>query len=518
MKQIWLIKIKNKILGPFRKEELVSMIQARKLTPNDEVNLPCHRWIYVRHCKELMELFDERTQATITRDILTPNKTFIRRLFKKKTAPIEAETASMPSLKSPAGDTKDLNLSSAKEVEFEIKVEETADEEPEDFDSFSNLDQIKKKAKAKSRLVINIFFAAAVLGAGAFYFFKIIGPSLRKESSLLIQARTTFEAGRYPEALLLFKKTKLKTNQDRERLASLLIQIEDNAYLAKRQLEKITTTNPRVLILRGLTQMKDQNIKKAEDFFKAAVEEEPYLASLNLALLKIKEGKSEEALPLLDSILDSAPEKTPAPAAAQDSPPFQNKILFLKALHEKKPQPLIEDGLIDSGKDYAQEASLLKHFKSEAFSTEGIASILDQNPYLTKEHPFDILSLNPAHLWRDELLPLCQSLFEKSPDSSHFLALYAFCQAQSGFSTQAMEKAQKALDQSPSNPLIQAVFSFVLSQNNIEDSSLAHIDRALQLNRNDEFLLPFILKARFCDKNKDSECSAKYWQKVRESK
>ena len=61
MKQIWLVKIKGEVKGPFNQEELLAMAEKGQLSAQDEVSKPLKRWIYAKALKK-PELFPEKKQ------------------------------------------------------------------------------------------------------------------------------------------------------------------------------------------------------------------------------------------------------------------------------------------------------------------------------------------------------------------------------------------------------------------------------------------------------------------------
>ena len=116
------------------------------------------------------------------------------------------------------------------------------------------------------------------------------------------------------------------------------------------------------------------------------------------------------------------------------------------------------------------------------------------------------------------LMNSCTSIHTRLNQQAYPLALYAFCQIQAGSPAQAKISIEKAHALYPRDPLILGVYSYILHQNQLHDKSTIYIEQAIHNNQDQNFALPFILQARFCQQQGNSECSQKYWsfvQKIR---
>lgn len=512
MEKIWLIKIKNVIYGPVNFDELQEMILNKKLSLNDEVSRSLSQWIYVKNCKELMDFYYKSVKKSVKDETTGGEKTFIHEIFKggrlkekfqKKTdsphlSVERVEDASVKNLKK-------LDLESAHEVDFDLH-ESTDKPQPSEEELFERSDQIRKKAQKKARYIMSIFWVAVVASAciAVFYF---VSKNLKKPLNTedLLKARQAWNIGQYELALSFFKKSSLQNPQDIISLSSLMVQLEDDVYSARKELEKIKKgpSFPRMILLEGMIQLKDQNWLQAENLFDQAQMEEPLLALLNKAILKIKMQKKEEGVEILNQILSQF----------SLDPVLKNSVLFLKALYQDSNEEL--ENLAKQRRDYSQEASLLLLYRSEDVE-DFIWNVLDRDPDLTFNHRYDILSYNPFDLWEGVLLDHCSSIFKRSPENSYFIALYSFCLAQAHLSDQALELIEKAVSQSPKDSLIQAIYGFILRKNNLDEKSFLPIELSVGFNQGGQLILPFILQARVCERKRDWKCAKEYWNKVKD--
>ena len=147
-----------------------------------------------------------------------------------------------------------------------------------------------------------------------------------------------------------------------------------------------------------------------------------------------------------------------------------------------------------------------------------IQQLLDQDPFLTVQHPYGIFFPSSKLIWQKLLMSSCTSIHTRLNQKAYPLALYAFCQTQAGSPAQAKISIEKAYTLYPSDPLILGIYSYILHQNQLYDKRNIYIEQAIHNNQDQKIALPFILQARFCQQQGDSKCSQKYWgfvQKIR---
>lgn len=524
MEKIWIIRVKGRISGPFSTSEIKQMIESKKLSIKDEINKPLKQWVYVKNASELHE-----TPAQTATDIPAFKKRRPKKNWMEDTvildSPPQMETEETTAPDSPAQpDTtktaqviekqntepllKELDLEKAEVIDYKVDEFESPSESSAQF---AELEQVKKKASIKSKKAVkHIWLGFLILFSGTmlFYFSKYITQTTAPSVSELPQARKFFHQGEYAKALSLFKKSTLENDSDRLKLASLLVQMEGDIYQAQIQIEKIKHLSPleqsRLQILKGIIAHKNNNRSEAENLFHSSLPILPFLGTLHKVILNIKDrGKALSLLNQTDFSMETADSNS-------------RLLLFLKAYlepPEKEDSSALTKLLTSQQGDYKQEALLLLLNRQVTANKEKynqtIQQILDQDPYLTKEYKNDILSYTPHFVWKEFLLDLCSNITRNNANS-YFIALKSLCLVQSGHNTLALKNIEKARTQSPQDPLISSLFVFVSSQNNLNEQTL--LDHSLKQSQN--YVLPLILKARFCQKQKDIYCAHSHWSQL----
>jgi hypothetical protein len=73
---------------------------------------------------------------------------------------------------------------------------------------------------------------------------------------------------------------------------------------------------------------------------------------------------------------------------------------------------------------------------------------------------------------------------------------------------------ENAVSQAPKDPLIQSLYSYILHSSSLEDGASVALGKALEFDMSGTYQLPLILQAQFCERQKDFDCSQKYWNQL----
>ena len=545
-----MIRVKGHISGPFNTDEIKQMIESKKLSVKDEINKALHQWIYVKNASEL---HDPPTQTAT--DIPALKKRRLKKNWMEDTVildtppTMETEETAIPDAPEQPDTTKTAQVIEKQNTEepllkaLDLEKAEVIDYKVDEFEplpeessaQFAELKQAKKKASIKSKKAIKYAFLLIIATSAiaySFYFAKYVQPKNLLDVPEIVLGRTFFELGYYTKALDIFKKSQIKNDSDRLKFASLLVQMEGDIYQAQIQIEKIKRLSPleqsRLQILKGIIAHKNNNKKEAEDLFHSSLIHFPFLGTLHKVILNINDRdkalnllnqtdfsttsaahSNNRLLLFLKAYLESVVKKIEDPTTLTPDPPDnkETSAVLAKTLNEDSALTKL---LMSQHGDYKQEALLLLLNKQATENKEStIKQILDQDPYLTKEYKNDILSYTPHFIWKEFLLDLCSDITQNNANS-YFIALKSLCLAQSGRNTLALKNIEKARTQSPQDPLISSLFVYISSQNNLDEYTL--LDHSLKQNQN--YTLPLILKARFCQKQKDVYCTHNYWSQV----
>ena len=519
MEQIWLTRIKGRISGPFSSDEILEMIESKKLSTKDEVNKPLKQWVYVRNASELYD-FSSQTKTdipTVKKERKPSQKTSMEDTVISD-SPLQSEelekedtkTAQVIEKKKQAPLLKELNLEQAEVIDYKA---DDFEETPQKSDvQFGTLDQVRKKASIKSQKAVKYVWALIlILSVGTLFFYvsKYTTPSQPPAALDISQGRKLFHQGEYIKAMDIFKKSPIESDSDRLKLASMLVQLEGDIYQAQINIDKINNLSlleqSRLQILKGIIEQKNNNTETARDFFNTSLALSPFLGTLHSVLLNIQD--QEKALSILNQI-DFSNEQIKN---------NQNLLLLLKAYLEPPDNITTLTELLESNHgDYKQETLLLLLHKqiltNNTEYNETVKQVLDQDPYLTQEYKNDILSHPPHFIWKNLLLDVCSNVSAQMNEQSYFIALKSLCLTQSGLNMSALKTIEKARTQSPRDPLISSIYVFISSQNNLNEYTL--LDHALKQNKN--YKLPLILKARFCQSHEDIFCAHSNWSELRQ--
>ena len=427
-----------------------------------------------------------------------------------------------------------LSVESAQVVDY-ISQEFEAHGKALNFRQFETAGAGQLKVQKKIQSVASLFWIVIILssvGAGGFWLFthqkKILQNQKvnlkNKQETATASARVAFDSGDYAESLSLFKIKELSEYtqpQDLLSYVSLLVRQADESYLygvedrVENALDQLRVhedkeISARALILRGIMRAQDKEWLAALSLFNQAQDEmeNPELTLIHkmmVSLISQNTFPEEQFLKIQD--------KNPT-----------HLSLFLAAYgllwkDDELANSLLEE-LISKGVDYAQEASFVSLYAkvmSGSMINEdeltAVKQVLDFDPYLTAEHRYDILSYSSREVWSQVLMPPCKAMYEKMGTSkSYSIALYAFCQAQAGLLSAAEDSIQTAIEQSPRDALILSLDKFISLQS--DEGADISFDRVLTNNKN--FVLPYILRARFCGKKADFKCAEEYWNKAAE--
>ena len=512
MEKIWLISRKNQISGPFTEEQINEMLDNKSLSFQDKITSPLKKWVYIKNTT-----FNPEYTTYSSTDPSAEEPTIALEDDEPPVTEVKDQTFSDAD--------EDLDLDQAVSVAYDAKDEIV--EKQHAPAEFGSIDQIQATAHIQSlkflRIAYSVLGFSFAIAIGVYLWQSLIVDKREQEvltKKNLIEARQFFSKGEYEKALNLFKKVPLTHSQDRLSVSSLLFKLEGDSYGAETHLEDVAGghENPedqmREFVLQGMIEYQNGNYQGSQDYFhKAKSLSSSNLAPINNVVLHIQMDRPEQAMSILNNVSVNKENK--------------NFILFLKSyLSILSKEKVVDEMLhlvIDQKRDYAQESHLIKLYRDivvnrKTNTNELIRDFLDQDPYLTQDHFYDILSYHPQQVWKNFLLNLCHQVVQESKGQSVFMALYSLCLSHSGLLIEAHTNIKKTLDQSPKDPLIQSLYAYILLRKNEMDLSQVPLQQAIKNNEDDQYILPFILQARWCELNRQFKCAESYWKKVREHK
>ena len=523
----WLVKDDDYIIGPFTAKDIQTRMLSGQISPT-EMALPSHQqcWIFLINYPEFNSWADKirRTDTTkllyqmegttITFD--TNTHTFSFTSPANKATPNESAEGGPPK---PLATTKETALP-YQVVEERKPLSHTT--EPEKVPkALENIMQLIKKMPGLFLLI---------LAAGAIVFFTWWNETQKKAEAKKgtppIQSELYFESGYYLKALSHWKKeqqsSRLKTKQKTwMQVVALQFQnkLKAGEALLKNNLRLDKDTKN---MLKALIHVKNGDIKPALQHFRelthhASSKEIQTAAHINRMQLAALTGHCDN----IQSKKLNLPDHTLATILYAFC--FLSKSSVSPASAEVQTIKKTLENIIKTPKAYYQEALLAKAYihwlEKSSKNTRLIQKLLDTSPFLTADHYYSVFVDRSIYNWAG-WQPLCTTLYQAYPKDKFYITLYSYCLSQSGMHKQARQYIQKAHQTDNDNPLIKAIHAYIIYHEKqdgthaTQNSFTFLLSDAVDSNENYNYFLPYILQARFCEKNHDPECAIRHWQLV----
>ena len=527
----WLVKSGGRIIGPFFENEIISLLRTREIVLIDELSRPCGRWVYIR---------DEPTFAGITEELRQKN---LKTLNDETTAQIEhtvTPTATI-SVTDKLIDDRTEEISNIIEINSENRhqIKEILEAAPSSKSQKSNIlsdetyvfegdASVQKETQAVSKWMW-AFAAVVIFGSLGYVAFRqyIAKPIQTKAIALasLEKATAEVEDGFYSEAFNLYKKA-FESYPDDQRiylpLSLLYLHEEGQTVIARRLLEKLLAQQEKdrqkILTAAGLADLYDRRLPEAEARFLRALDVDPLFkpALINLGAaalagqdyekannhlqIAIKDG-SREGLEqiMLAEVLSRLYEKEKDKTYLQQAEKYLNEYLnpsrayYLEAL----------------------VASIYIHHlnqEKEKIYTK-INLFLNADPMGSSLHKTNLYLFSNSITWT-KLNQWCLQSTAGLDPLARLVAFEALCLLKANDLTEASRKMEDAVQQAPRDPLIQAVYGYVLENLNATDRARAAYEKSVDFDREQRFESPRILMARYCAEQGQTDCAAQYWREL----
>lgn len=388
---------------------------------------------------------------------------------------------------------------------------------------------VAQKARTVSRL--------AWLGVGALFFVVaafityshfIAQPIQEKEyvSDIRNIAMEALTIGDYEKSLEYFQKAYLLDSEDKEfyiYLGTLLIQVGDQTVEGRRRLQEVINSGKGVfqklaITAVGIADLIDGEYTSAdENFMKALTEDSHYApAKINLGASALQRGEYKEARKWFFSAIEQGTTEGAAYLMLAEA----NINLF----HQTKQRIFLEQGqkqlirLMQTNYDYYQEAALvlayMDYISGDMDKVKNkIELILDVDPNLTEDHLHDLFVYRGRISW-SVLSNWCIQMVKDLDVDVSVKALHSYCLFKGGKEVEALKWAGDAVTQGARDPLVQAVYAYILDGVGQETRASVALGRANELNRQAKLMLPMILQGRFYTRANKPDLAFKQWQKI----
>lgn len=532
----FLVRSSGQILGPYSKKEVEDLIRRGKVSIFDEVAEPFAIWRCLQDHQEFKKVVQSIGVQTRLTNFLTQISGKISTISKNT----KTEDQTVTETADKTRDTKTLSKV-AKGVQLdageklsalEVKVK-TVDQPAVGKPStahvkyHSKIDSeeiTKRKISLIVRTVWQTIVIFALLIGGYVLYREIIAPAQQEKTArgeFTAKAMKFYTAGDYKEALPLFEEAYSKDIlQEEEKLLLAGLYIHSNklqrASLTANELSPEALQNSGDwFLLKGLLSFYQKDFRTAEQNFQSAQKQKPQAALLNLSLLKWKTGDYKSSEKYLEQLMKIGYERDVVFYLKALNLLSQNQIGALSSyLNEEvslnKPASLTEEYKQEFY--FMQAYSYLKEQKLEEMK-EAIRNLLNEDPFFSQEYQYSpFIALNTLN-WQI-FQPYCKSIFDADPQNNLLNALYGFCFLKIGRFQQGAKYIEQAKNGAPSDLLFHALsaYLFMLERKDVQlEQALSMIDfEKLKEGQN----LPFILKARFLEGQKDWGRALAVWKSL----
>ena len=523
IKNKFLVKSSQKVLGPYSKEELITLIKKGKVSIFAEVTEPFKIWTFLENHEE----FKKTIQSMNIQTRLTNFLTKVSRGISVSKTQTEKHTSSYktPTQENTSKKTNFNSISKPKPINIK-RVPHPPVQRTQKMTPQSTEEEIEEKLEKRigfavrglwKLIILSSFFLVLFVGYNLFY----IPTQQKKEilKNLQSKGKKYYEIGAFQQALPFFEQA--KTYLSDEEKFSLAILLLHNNQIEKANLVKNEIVNSSLLqksegtLLKGLLAFYSRQHSLAEKSFQDVILQKNKntmdQARLNLALLKLETRQYNEFAMEVKQLLNRS---------------YQREIIwYLEALSFLKTNNisglesyLLRLGLNESRKpfEYRQEMFLLLSYSfmkagKEAEQEEAITKLLNQDPYFIEEYSYSPLIAKNKLNWT-KIYPYCREIFRSDPQKSLYQALYGLCLIKTNQLNQAKINIEKAKNQEPENSLFISLYAYLLIHQKESSQKIEQTLSLINYESSSINKLPLIMKARFFEKDKYWDSALLVWK------
>lgn len=506
----FLVRSSDYILGPYSKTEIENSIYNGTFSFNDEVIKSGQVGFAIQDHADFSEYANKiSTQTRLTN--------FIMNVSGKLTVTQKTKKAEDTQTITIASSSQEEKTAQAEEMDFKL-VEESKKPTPPFSSTSQYRSQIESQQIVRQKVskVIRAFWQGIIFISVcviSYIFFQLVFVPYQQDKLLISniqkEGMNFYKSGDYDRAFVLFKKGLDKNLLDvsQKRILINLFVLQDNLIQADSLLREIKDFVPKneQSLIKGLIAFREKDYSSAENNLLAVQgDEKKQDAHLNLALLKWMTKNYKDSLKKVDQLIFSGYER--------------GFIFYLKNLNLVKTESnrdLTQDNIETSLKntpEYQQEIFLLQSYlqvddKNIPNIENFIKKLLDLDPYFYKYYQYNPFApTNIISNW-SYLLPYCKKIFSLDKDNVYLSALYGFCHLKAHNYKIGSRHIEKSKNQNPEDELILSLFAYSL----ILEGSVSEAEAILDNIVNSKYKLPFILKAKLFEQNKQWSLALKQW-------
>ena len=507
----WLIKNNDIISGPYTKDEITKEWESGNISPFATICLPKQPyWLFITNYPEFSHLQQKTTESTTTSNQLVSQT--ITATVKKSNVSIsnrtQIELKKQPPDNTPKPSQKTYPLRNPPPVSQQQAPLEAQDE-------------------TKKKINLNfIYYGVAGLSIAlmAIFFFLLFtntpSPQANSNGTQAPMGISYFKSGYYTKAIEYFQNH--STNSEEQILLKILkLQLHNDIDSGKQLIESPTTkiSTQEEQMISALIQLKSNDIDSAKDVFielsqSDSPKEIQTPALNNLILLSAKNGDCIQAGQYIKQ------------GQSNNLNSFALALCIIKSptanTSQKRTAEKLLKSIIKKKQDYYQESLLVMTYlqKKDNRSADilpDIQTVLNIDPHLTDNHYHDIFVDRTIYSW-NELIPLCQNIYDTQKDNKFYIAFYAYCLARFQDYESAKHLIQQSRSKDSEDTLLAALHAYIAQTSHLKEESVLILGNSVQHNSEFNYDLPYILQAQFCETNQDWDCAIDHWLLVLKNK
>ncbi len=526
---IWLVKTGGQVIGPLTLAQVGKLLQEKEISVVDEVSEPCRRWQMLRDTRAFAEILEKIRLASSNKDEVTSSVdgSITGSVTENVTGSFDVEI------------TEDISAfqNQLKEIVYEDipDSQRTMARVPPGHARFQSAgavdpNRIRMEAEKSSRwmwwLTIAVFLTVAGM-LGAKRFLKNPQSTLSGFSNTASLGLTLFNEGDYAPAIEILKKAHASEPSRKDLwlpLALLLIQVDGQTVEARRLIQRgidgKSDSHVTLWTAMGLAHMVDGDYSKAQaDLQKAGTMDQEYVPfKINAGAVALLNKEYELARRTLFQVINRG--------TRDGGVVLQYAVASILLFQSSGEKSALNEALRTvnahqkQAVDFAQELRLAQTYieflkGDDTDFAPKFRRILDVDPSQTDDFKRAAIISRAQTDWT-QLSLWCKQLNERAGETPESVAFAALCEQKQGRSMAAKTLVEKAINQSPKDPLLQAVYASILRSAGFDGEASVALGRAIELDRRSEYVLPNLLQARFCQEKEDFDCANTYWMKVLE--
>jgi len=527
----WLVKSSGRILGPYLSAKIADLIRSREISVLDEISPPNRRWQTIQYHEQFREVVDSLRKASLserTEANWTPSNT---------TGITQTLTdLSDSDLTDEMQDDGFLSSKTNKEIVIHNVQEHDRIQQPVSANSRFQTTQgqntaIQRQVEKTTR-GLWIITSLILLAVAAFIAHKrFSGPTGTYEvrptvAGLKQNVIALVQVGHYAEALKEMKSFFSDPMQSGDLAiyyGSLLIQVEGQTVLGRRLLNQVLNSRrpetKQAYTGLGVADLVDGQLDSAqENFQKALSYDSAYVPALvNMSSVFLQKGDYGRAKQIASKALQASPLQGEALLSIAEA-----QLHLFRVNNNSRDLEAVNRTLKDFAAkswDYKAELSFYALYfdflRNEKNIEDKMRVHLDGDPQLTTDHRHNVFIYRGRTQWK-VLSRLCEQMADRIGESPRVATFLASCYAREGRWDNARRSIEKAVNQAPRDPLVQAWSSYISKEGGDPEQASVILGRATEYNRRGEYVLPAVLQARFCQSNGDLDCARESWSKIYE--